>query len=191
MKQSQSTTVASSVKNACPLRRSGRINWDEYQNWAQCCPFKSTTPTEIAQRIDRRLHEFSCGDCIVHGEKDLGSDGLFSISEPEKVFIDHDALVYFVWAWRAFVTLKTGGTPMYWDTYCARNGWSGQARPQVIKWVEAVQYHVEPLNKKIVRILHENKMIIAGVCVGLAIGALIGGLVVAARNSKKTTMLSP
>ena len=177
------------TKGKCSLKRSGRIVWDEYQNWAQCYPYPANptkkTAYEIASTLKTKVESFTCDDCVQKALNDLGPDGDFSISNPETVFKDHDCLVYFLWAWRSFVTLRTGGRPLYWDEYCRRKDWQGEARPDCIGWKQATDYHIEPFEEKTRRFFVDNKQFWAGLAVGIAACVIVVAVVTATKKEKK------
>lgn len=147
-------TKAPKTKNECPLSRSGPIDWAYIQNWGQCRPHVSAiNAKQIADFISKFVDNFSCSVCVEDARNDLGPNGSFSMAQPKKVFTSKDALVYFLWAWRTSVTVKTKGRVMSWEDYCKKWNWSGQPVPSAIpNWsAQAQLYHTTPWKEKWMR----------------------------------------
>jgi len=109
---------------------------------------------------------------------DLGPGGLFSLAEPAAIFTSKDALVYFLWAWRTYVTLKTKGRVLYWDAYCKTWNWDGKPVPSAIpKWnTQAQLYHHTPLQARLDELWSKSSTPLLWIAVGIVLGSATLGV---------------
>lgn len=165
----------------CPISRSGPIHWAYIQNWAQCRPHVSARNAQaIADFILQYVENFSCPSCVSDMKTLLGPNGLFSLTNPQKVFINKDALVYFLWALRTFVTLKVHGRVLSWEAYRASWHWDGQAVPAAIpRWSEqASKYHKTTLKDRLYSfwlLIFYSRLV--WMCIGMLLMSLVCVLV--------------